>query len=53
MRKRRRRNCIMQNVSNAEIAYIEKHPNEKANNIGRQVPFHLQYARKCKENNNN
>lgn len=36
------------NLTNAELQHIEKHPNQKALEYGRQVPFHLQFMREQK-----
>lgn len=40
----------MRNISNAEAASMVKHPNEKANEIGRRKPYHLQCAEEEKKN---
>ena len=29
--------------SEPDMAYMQEHPNERANIIGRRVPYHLQY----------
>ena len=35
-------------LTSAELQHMEKHPSEKAMEIGRQVPFHLQFMREQK-----
>lgn len=39
----------MINLTEADLSIMEKHPNEKAIEYGRQVPYHLQYIRKQNE----
>ena len=36
------------NLTGAELNYIEKHPNKKAIEYGKKVPFHLQFMREQK-----
>ena len=37
------------NLTGAELSRMEKYPNQKAIDYGRQVPYHLQYARDQKK----
>jgi hypothetical protein len=39
-----------QNFSVSDLHYMANHPNEKANEIGKAAPYHLQYARDGKPN---
>lgn len=39
-----------QNLSASELHNMERHPNSRANEIGRRLPYHLQYIRDGKPN---
>lgn len=41
---------VLKNLSNSEVASMVKYPNEKANEIGRRKPYHLQAAQEEKKN---
>lgn len=36
--------------SDTDLQYIEEYPNERANDIGSRLPYHLQYLRDGKVN---
>lgn len=40
------------NLTDAELGRMEKHPNQKAIDYGKSVPYYLQYIRKQKEKEN-
>ena len=46
--KKDRSEDAMYNISNSDAAYMVKHPNKKANEIGQRVPYYLQYRREQK-----
>lgn len=37
------------NFKGTTLYYMENHPNDKANTIGKQVPYHLQCVREEKK----
>ena len=45
------KSCGMLNLSEADMHVMEVHPNKKAIEHGKQIPYHLQYIRKQKEIN--
>lgn len=41
------------NLHESELHVMEMHPSEEAIKHSKQIPYHLQYIRKQKENNKN